>query len=142
MSYASATYSSVGSIPVAGYEIIVEGTQVPAPVSTTVYQIIPVRDFPSLGTYWVELHYSITGDNTTIIDHIRIEWDTETGVISYNDMYVGTTLPSTFTYATPLSQFYQATDSAHNNYGVKLTAVFAGTAPAVSSVYVNVLRIS
>jgi hypothetical protein len=86
---------------------------------------------------------SVQGDATTVIEYFNIVEDNEGGATNFSGAYlVGTTLPSTdvFTFKYPITRFVNST-LTQNEIVLSVESVFAGTAPEVTAVYIQLIKV-
>lgn len=115
--------------------------------SGTTYQAITQKTLP-FGVYQLILHIGIQGDNTTAFERLRIEQDEtidslgNTGVNDYEDLLIGTTLPDNTVFAISTNYICATNGYGYCDFGFRIIPTFAGTAPSITSLYVDIWKIA
>jgi len=91
------------------------------------------------GNYAIQLNFDLNGDNTTSFTRIRMQYGDTFGVVSNEDLLIGTTLPSTavFDFAT----LFITNVSVPNNFVIYLTPTFTGTAPVTTGANITIFKV-
>ena len=95
-----------------------------------------------LGVWTGFAEISVQGDATTALEYLDIVEDNEGGATNFSGAYlVGTTLPSAgvFILKYPLTRYNY--NFSGNEIVLSVKSVFAGTAPSITSVYIQLIKV-